>query len=43
MQTVVNFIDAVLMNLDDENTISKVNGDVHDFMKDFPLYAELGF
>ncbi len=43
MQTVVNFIDAVLMNIDDEKVISKVNGDVHDFMKEFPLYAELGF
>ena len=41
MQTVVNFIDDVLMNIDDEATISKVKGNVHDFMKGFPLYAEL--
>jgi glycine hydroxymethyltransferase len=43
MQTVVNFIDDVLMNIDDEGTIEKVKGNVADFMKDFPLYAELGY
>ncbi len=43
MQTVVNFIDDVLMNIDDEGTIEKVKGSVSDFMKDFPLYAELGY
>jgi len=43
MQTVVNFIDDVLMNIDDNNTIEKVKGNVSDFMKDFPLYAELGY
>ena len=42
MQTVVNFIDDVLMNLDNEVTLDKVKGNVSDFMKDFPLYAELG-
>ncbi len=43
MQTVVNFIDDVLMNIDDESTLLKVKGNVADFMKDFPLYAELGY
>lgn len=42
MQTVVDLIDRVLMNIDDENTIKAVAGDVHDFMKQFPLYPELG-
>src|SRR5918993_4552571 len=42
MQTVVNFIDDVLMNLEDDSNLQKVKGNVSDFMKDFPLYAELG-
>jgi glycine hydroxymethyltransferase len=42
MQTVVNFIDDVLMNMEEDATIQKVKGNVFDFMKDFPLYAELG-
>ena len=42
MQTVVDFIDRVLMNIDDTNTVSKVEGEVHEFMKQFPLYPELG-
>lgn len=42
MPTVVNFIDDVLMNIDNEVTIDKARGNVSDFMKDFPLYAELG-
>jgi len=41
MQRVVDFIDRVLMNIDDENTISAVAGDVKEFMKKFPLYPEL--
>jgi glycine hydroxymethyltransferase len=43
METVVDLIDTVLMNLDDEGQIKKVRTDVHDFMKDFPLYWELGY
>lgn len=43
MQTVVDFIDNVLMNLDDDHNLQKVKGNVSDFMKDFPLYTELGF
>ncbi len=42
MQTVVDFIDKVLMNIDDEATIAAVAGDVKEFMKKFPLYPELG-
>jgi glycine hydroxymethyltransferase len=41
MQTVVDLIDKVLMNINDENTIQSVAGDVHDFMAEFPLYPEL--
>ena len=43
MQTVVNFIDDVLMNIDDDSNLQKVKGNVSDFMKEFPLYAELGY
>lgn len=43
METVVDLIDAVLMNADDEARINDVRLRVHDFMKDFPLYWELGY
>lgn len=42
MQFVVNAIDNVLMNADDANVISKVRGQVNEFMEQFPLYPELG-
>ena len=42
MQAVVDFIDKVLMNIDDNALVSKVADDVHGFMKQFPLYPELG-
>jgi len=42
MQTVVDLIDKVLMNIDDENLISGVKGDVKDLMSGFALYPELG-
>ena len=42
MQTVVDFIDKVLMNLDDETIIRQTANDVHGFMEQFPLYPELG-
>src|SRR6188768_3502508 len=35
MQTVVDFIDKVLMNIDDNGVVSKVADDVHGFMKQF--------
>ena len=42
MQFVVNSIDNVLMNADDEAVIGTVKKQVNDFMKDFPLYPEMG-
>ena len=42
MQAVVDFIDKVLMNIDDENNIAAVKEDVKAFMLQFPLYPELG-
>jgi glycine hydroxymethyltransferase len=42
MKTVVDFVDTVLMNIDDEKTISSVKNEVKDFMKQFVLYPELG-
>ena len=41
MQTVVDFIDKVLMNIDDEAVIAAVKEEVKSFMKQFPLYPEL--
>jgi glycine hydroxymethyltransferase len=41
METVVNFIDKVLMAADDENNIASVKHDVKAFMEQFPLYPEL--
>jgi len=42
MQTVVDLINRVLMNIDDEETVNTVAGEVKAFMKKFPLYPELG-
>ena len=42
MQTVVDFIHTVLMNIEDENVVRKTAGEVHEFMEQFPLYPELG-
>jgi glycine hydroxymethyltransferase len=41
MQTVVDLIDKVLMNIDDAAMVSRVSGEVNEFMKQFPLYPEL--
>lgn len=41
MQTVVDFIDAVLMNLDDASTVTRIADKVHGFMEQFPLYPEI--
>jgi glycine hydroxymethyltransferase len=41
IQTVVDFIDKVLMNIDDEKTIAEVKNEVKAFMLQFPLYPEL--
>ncbi|MBL7733705.1 MAG: serine hydroxymethyltransferase [Chitinophagaceae bacterium] len=42
METVVNFIDKVLMNPDDAAVINGVKDEVKTFMQQFPLYPELG-
>jgi glycine hydroxymethyltransferase len=42
METVVAFIDKVLMNTDDEAMVAGVKAEVKEFMKQFPLYPELG-
>ena len=41
MQTVVDFLDKVLMNIDDTSIVNAVANDVHQFMNQFPLYPEL--
>ena len=43
METVVDLVDTVLMDIDNEQTIRKVSDKVRDFMKDYPLYWELGY
>jgi glycine hydroxymethyltransferase len=42
METIVSFIDRVLMGADDSSVIRAVQEDVKEFMKQFPLYPELG-
>jgi glycine hydroxymethyltransferase len=42
METVVEFIDKVLMNPDDVALVQKVKEEVRNFMQGFPLYPELG-
>ena len=42
MDEVVELIDRVLMNIENEKTIEKVRSEVKEFMKQFPLYPELG-
>lgn len=41
MQTVVDLIDKVLMNIDDAAVVSKTASEVHELMGGFPLYPEL--
>ncbi len=41
METIVALIDKVVMNIDDESTISSVRNEVKRFMQQFPLYPEL--
>ncbi len=41
MPIVVEFIDRILMNLDDEQLIGAVKAEVRSFMGQFPLYSEL--
>ena len=42
METVVELVDRVLMKIDDEKTIKSVSEEVKQWMKEFPLYPELG-
>lgn len=42
MEIVVNLIDKVLMNADEEKTVLTIKDEVKDFMKQFPLYPQLG-
>jgi glycine hydroxymethyltransferase len=42
METVVAMVDTVLMDPDDEKTISATRQEVKNIMKNFPLYPELG-
>ncbi len=41
MQAVVDFIDRVLMHIDDDLVVASVATEVKAFMKQFPLYPEL--
>jgi len=41
METVVEKVDRILMNIDDEKTIRAVSTEVKEWMKQFPLYPEL--
>ncbi len=42
MPQIVDFIDEALMNPDDEALLKNLAGSVNEFMKQFPLYAEIG-
>ncbi|HUR66672.1 MAG TPA: serine hydroxymethyltransferase [Chitinophagaceae bacterium] len=42
METIVELLDKILMNIDDEKQIGSVKEEVKNFMKQFPLYPELG-
>jgi len=42
METVVELVDRALMKIDDEKTIKSVSEEVKYWMKEFPLYPELG-
>ena len=41
MQTVVELVDKVLMNIDDAGIVTSVAGEVHQLMEQFSLYPEL--
>jgi glycine hydroxymethyltransferase len=42
METVIELVDRVLMNIDDEKVINSVSGEVKSWMQQFSLYLELG-
>ncbi len=41
MEQIATWLDAVLMQADNENLIAKVKGEVNEFMSQFPLYPEM--
>ncbi|PUZ27639.1 glycine hydroxymethyltransferase [Chitinophaga costaii] len=41
MGQIVDWIDTLLLDSDNESTITKVRGSVNEFMKQFPLYPEM--
>ncbi|AWO00962.1 serine hydroxymethyltransferase [Chitinophaga alhagiae] len=42
MPQIVEWIDKLLLDADNDGLIKKVRGEVNEFMKQFPLYPELG-
>lgn len=42
MPLIVDWMDKLLMDADNEGTIKKMRGEVNEFMKQFPLYPEMG-
>ncbi len=42
METIVGMVDKILMNPDDEKIIAGVKQEVREFMRQYPLYPELG-
>ena len=41
METVVDLLDRVLMNIEDENILAEVRNEVHSIMENFELYPEI--
>lgn len=41
METVVDLIDRILMNIDDKSVLDTVKGEVKEMMQQYPLYPEL--
>ncbi|ATL46006.1 serine hydroxymethyltransferase [Chitinophaga caeni] len=41
MPQIVNWIDQLLMDADNETLITKLRGEVNEYMKQFPLYPEM--
>ncbi len=39
METIVNWIDQIIMNPEDESRIAEIKKEVNSFMKSFPLFA----
>ena len=41
MEPIVEMIDIILNNIDNNQKIESVKEEVHEFMKEFPLYPEI--